>query len=159
MTDSSIHYCPRGFFTHLFIDEAGQATEPECLIPMTMLGPRGHLALAGDPHQLEAVIKSNLATKYGLGISLMERLMKDLPAYRATNADPRLLTMLVRNFRSHEALLAVPSRLFYGNKLLPCADQTALSRLSTAADWVPRRGYPLVFHGVVEKHDRLEASV
>ena len=47
---SSIHY-PRGFFTHLFIDEAGQATEPECLIPMTMLGPRGHMALAGDPHQ------------------------------------------------------------------------------------------------------------
>ena len=42
----------RGFFTHVFIDEAGQATEPECLIPMTMLGPRGHLVLAGDPHQV-----------------------------------------------------------------------------------------------------------
>ena len=41
----------RGFFTHLFIDEAGQATEPECLIPMTMMGPKGHIALAGDPHQ------------------------------------------------------------------------------------------------------------
>ena len=49
-SDSSIHN-HRGFFTHLFIDEAGQATEPECLIPMTMLGPMGHLALAGDPHQ------------------------------------------------------------------------------------------------------------
>ena len=72
--------------------------------------------------QLEAVIKSNFASKYGLGVSLMERLM-DLPAYRASNADPRLLTMLVRNFRSHAALLTVPSRLFYGNKLLPCADQ------------------------------------
>ena len=53
--------------------------------------------------QLEAVIKSNFASKYGLGVSLMERLM-DLPAYRASNADPRLLTMLVRNFRSHAAL-------------------------------------------------------
>ena len=42
---------PRGFFTHLFIDEAGQATEPQCLIPMTLLGPKGHLVLAGDPHQ------------------------------------------------------------------------------------------------------------
>ena len=72
--------------------------------------------------QLEAVIKSNFASKYGLGVSLMERLM-DLPAYRASNADPRLLTMLVRNFRSHTALLTVPSRLFYGNKLVPCADQ------------------------------------
>ena len=47
---SSIHNS-RGFFTHLFIDEAGQATEPECLIPMTMMGPKGHIALAGDPHQ------------------------------------------------------------------------------------------------------------
>ena len=43
---------PAGAFTHLFIDEAGQATEPECLIPMTMLGPEGHLVLAGDPHQV-----------------------------------------------------------------------------------------------------------
>ena len=42
---------PKCFFTHLFIDEAGQATEPLCLIPMTLLGPKGHLVLAGDPHQ------------------------------------------------------------------------------------------------------------
>ena len=69
------------------------------------------------------MIKSDFATKHGLGVSLMERLMKDLPAYKASNADPRLLTMLVRNYRSHEALLTVPSRLFYGNKLVPCADQ------------------------------------
>ena len=26
------------------------------------------------------------------------------------------------------------------------------------ADWVPRRGNPLVFHGVLEEHDRLDTS-
>ena len=26
------------------------------------------------------------------------------------------------------------------------------------ADWVPRRGHPLVFHGVVEEHDRADTS-
>ena len=49
---------PEGFFTHVFIDEAGQATEPECLIPMTMLGPEGHLVLAGDPHQVGSCLDS-----------------------------------------------------------------------------------------------------
>ena len=35
--------------------------------------------------------------------------------------------------------------------------QAALSQLSMA-DWVPRRGHPLVFHGVVEEHDRADTS-
>ncbi|PZC73621.1 hypothetical protein B5X24_HaOG209038 [Helicoverpa armigera] len=39
--------------THLFIDEAAQASEPACLIPVCgLLRPRATLVLAGDPHQL-----------------------------------------------------------------------------------------------------------
>ena len=40
------------------------------------------------------------------------------------------------------------------NKYFPARPQVALSQLSMA-NWVPRRGHPLVFHGVV--HDRLES--
>ena len=101
--------------------------------------------------QLEAVIKTKMAADHGLGISLLERLMK-LPAYSLTKGDPRLLTMLVRNFRSHGALLTVPSRLFYEGRLLPCANQVSVKHLTmnqipaiqeTTYTSVPSLGCPL----------------
>ena len=63
---------PRGHFTHIFIDEAGHAVEPECTIPvMGLLDPNnargGQLVLAGDPKQLGPIIRSPIAQQYGLG--------------------------------------------------------------------------------------------
>lgn len=49
------------YFTHLFIDEAAQASEPEILIPMSCVidpypGPKkAEVALIGDPRQLRWV--------------------------------------------------------------------------------------------------------
>jgi superfamily I DNA and/or RNA helicase len=61
-------------FTHVFIDECGQALEPEALVPLAgILGtamknrPGGQVILAGDPFQLGPVCHSNLAEKLGLG--------------------------------------------------------------------------------------------
>ncbi|KAI7789308.1 RNA helicase Mov10l1-like, partial [Triplophysa rosa] len=68
-------------FTHVFLDEAGQATEPETLIPIGLLsGESGQIVLAGDPKQLGPVIKSKVASAFGLGVSFLERLM-GLPLY------------------------------------------------------------------------------
>lgn len=54
--------------THLFIDEASQASEPACLIPTCgLLKPTGSLVLAGDPLQLGPVVISQNARKIGLG--------------------------------------------------------------------------------------------
>ncbi|KYO47495.1 putative helicase Mov10l1 isoform B [Alligator mississippiensis] len=65
-----------GHFTHAFVDEAGQATEPECLIPLGLISEvNGQIVLAGDPMQLGPVIKSRLAVAYGLVSSMLERLM------------------------------------------------------------------------------------
>lgn len=63
---------PRDHFTHIFIDEAGHATEPECIIPVAgLLDPDnpigGQLVLAGDPKQLGPILRSPISQKYGLG--------------------------------------------------------------------------------------------
>ena len=63
---------PRAHFTHIFIDEAGHATEPECIIPIAdLLDPNhpggGQLVLAGDPKQLGPILRSPITQKYGLG--------------------------------------------------------------------------------------------
>lgn len=67
---------PAGHFSHVFIDESGQATEPEALIAFAGIldNPRvaphgGHLVLAGDPQQLGPVLLSPLAGSSGLGES------------------------------------------------------------------------------------------
>ena len=63
---------PRNHFSHIFIDEAGHATEPECIIPVAdLLDPNhprgGQLVLAGDPKQLGPILRSPISVKYGLG--------------------------------------------------------------------------------------------
>jgi len=57
------------------------------------------------------------------------------------------ITKLVNNYRSHSALLALPSKLFYHKELEVCADTSVVSSL---LHWekLPRKGFPLIFHGV-----------
>ncbi|KAM9684704.1 RNA helicase Mov10l1 [Dama dama] len=144
-----------GHFTHVFVDEAGQASEPECLIPLGLVSDvSGQIVLAGDPMQLGPVIKSRLAMAYGLNVSMLERLMsrpvylRDEDAFGACGAyNPLLVTKLVKNYRSHSALLALPSRLFYHRELEVCADPAVVTSL-LGWEKLPRKGFPLVFHGV-----------
>ncbi|XP_006876477.1 PREDICTED: putative helicase Mov10l1 [Chrysochloris asiatica] len=144
-----------GHFTHVFVDEAGQASEPECLIPLGfILDTNGQIILAGDPMQLGPVIKSRLAMAYGLNVSMLERLMarpvylRDEDAFGACGAyNPLLVTKLVKNYRSHSALLALPSRLFYHKELEVCADPTVVTSL-LGWEKLPKKGFPLIFHGV-----------
>lgn len=67
---------PRGHFSHIFIDEAGHATEPEVMISIkTMADDRTNVILSGDPKQLGPIIRSGIARKHGLEKSYLERLM------------------------------------------------------------------------------------
>ncbi|KAJ3067726.1 hypothetical protein HDU98_009060 [Podochytrium sp. JEL0797] len=79
------------FWTHLFIDEAGQATEPESLIPISLVAcqplvskvgvKRAQIVLCGDHMQLGPIVHSEEARIRGLNISLFERLIRR-PLYR-----------------------------------------------------------------------------
>lgn len=68
---------PRGYFTHIFIDEAGQATEPEVMISIkTMADNDTNVILSGDPKQLGPIIRSAVARKLGLEKTYLERLIE-----------------------------------------------------------------------------------
>lgn len=71
----------RGHFTHIFIDEAGQATEPEAFVSIKMMADRKtNIILSGDPKQLGPIIRSGITRELGLEKSYLERLM-DRDAY------------------------------------------------------------------------------
>lgn len=72
---------PRGHFSHIFVDEAAQASEPEVMIAIkTMADDWTNVVLSGDPKQLGPVIVSPIARRFGLERSFLQRLM-DLKMY------------------------------------------------------------------------------
>ena len=97
--------------------------EPEAVVALSgvLAKQGGQLVLAGDPKQLGPVLRSSIALKHGLQTSLLERLMSNSDCYKRTpdtNEFPsKTITKLLNNFRSHETLLTLPSRLFYENEL------------------------------------------
>lgn len=121
-------------FTHFFLDESAQATEPEVLIPLSVVIDPGQatteIALVGDPKQLSPVVHSNSA---GLNISWMERLLNgrvlperfEMEDYLvdSLNFERQGTTFLFQNYRGHEALLCLPSSMFYEDQLQQAKQQ------------------------------------
>lgn len=83
--------------------------------------------LAGDPKQLDAVTKSGYAAKLGYKTSFMEQLF-ERQLYKRNPAtghfNKTYITQLVKNYRSHPAILHIPNILFYDNKLQASAPQS-----------------------------------
>lgn len=112
------------------------------------------VVLGGDPKQLGPVIHSPEAQKHGLKTSLLERLL-GRPMY--ADYDPKYITMLKRNYRSHALLLEVPNALFYDGALEACADPM-ITDCRLHWDGLPTQGVPICWHGVEGKEDREAGS-
>ena len=44
-------FIPRGFFTHILLDEGAQTREPEAVAPLSMAGRNTKIVIAGDQNQ------------------------------------------------------------------------------------------------------------
>ncbi|XP_067251046.1 putative helicase mov-10-B.2 isoform X2 [Chanodichthys erythropterus] len=148
---------PVDHFSHIFVDEAGHAVESETIISVAGLlnAETGQLVLAGDPKQLGPILRSPLAINYGLDVSLLERLMTQNDLYKKDDVefDKRYVTKLLLNYRSHPSILEVPNELFYDGELKACANEISSNQY---CNWehLPKRGFPVIFHGVPGKDER-----
>lgn len=134
----------RGHFSHIFLDEAGQASEPETMVPLSHLCQRNTtIVLAGDPKQLGPVVFSKDAESWGLGKSYLERLF-ECRFYRDGNKN--YVKKLLRNYRCHPSILHLPSELFYDGQLIPCKESDESS--SAWLDLLPKPEFPVLFVGV-----------
>lgn len=92
-------------FGTLFIDEAAQALEAACWIPIRRAT---RVVFAGDHCQLPPTVKSYEALKEGLGVTLMERIVKQ---------KPEVVTLLTMQYRMNEEIMRFSSDWFYGGKV------------------------------------------
>ncbi|KAJ7034547.1 P-loop containing nucleoside triphosphate hydrolase protein [Mycena alexandri] len=148
---------PRGHYTHIFCDEAGQATEPEAMIAIkTMADTKTNIVLSGDPKQLGPIIRSTIARELGLETSYIERLMQR-EIYNETTGYGKSVVKLTKNFRSHSAILKFPNERFYQGELEQCGDPKVINAY-LGAPLLPNKTFPIVFHAIKGKDDREAAS-
>ncbi|XP_037915569.1 uncharacterized protein LOC119654315 isoform X4 [Hermetia illucens] len=148
-------------FTHVFIDECGASTEPESLVGLAgILSSSGQLILSGDPKQLGPIIACRRAANYGLEVSMLERLM-DRECYQqhpiTKEYNRSIQTRLVRNFRSHKDILALPNQLFYDGQLQVMASPK-ITDIALGWSGLCTKTFPIVFESVMGTMRKLKNS-
>ena len=92
-------------FGTVFIDEAAQALEAACWIPIRRAS---RVILAGDHCQLPPTVKSLEAIKGGLGVTLMERIVKN---------KPECVSLLQVQYRMNDEIMQFSSDYFYHGQM------------------------------------------
>ena len=140
-------------FDYIFIDECAAATEPELLIPVVGLATQlneitANIILLGDHKQLGPVVHSDIASRLGLSVSLMERIMTK-PRYQRNPRDKsfnaNFVTQLLDNYRSHPAILQFSNVLFYDSKL---RSKVSEPKKNFALQWtgLENKKFPILFN-------------
>ncbi|KAG9120974.1 hypothetical protein FRC07_003275, partial [Ceratobasidium sp. 392] len=148
----------KNHFTHIFVDEAGHATEPEVMVAVLQnAGPETNVIMCGDPMQLGPIVQSKECGKLGMNASFLDRLTK-MPVYQTENqeeSNPKIVKLL-QNYRSHPAILRFSNIAFYKNELEPHADSIITRSLEYFSE-LPKDGFPIIFHSICG-HNMQEAK-
>lgn len=100
------HYTVKHLTYHtVVIDEAGQALEPACWIPILKAQK---VVLAGDHCQLSPTVKSSEAARNGLSTTLLEKCVA---------LHPEAVVLLEEQYRMNEMIMGYSSSIFYQDKL------------------------------------------
>ena len=120
-------------FGTVFIDEAAQALEAACWIPIRRCS---RVVLAGDHCQLPPTVKSIAALKAGLGKTLMERIVEN---------KPEVVTLLCMQYRMNEEIMRFSSDWFYGNRVesAPEVKYRSILDLDVPMEWIDTSQSPL----------------
>lgn len=115
LVGSNHKYLHGMLFKTVVIDEAAQALEPACWIPILKAQK---VVLAGDPFQLPPTVKSKEAQKAGLDITLIEKCIQNQPEVSLLNVQ----------YRMNDQIMAFSNKQFYAG-LLRAHDSVANHQL------------------------------
>ena len=127
-------------FPVVILDEAAQALEPDCLLPLYHQAKM--VVLIGDEKQLGPTVKSQDASMAGLGISLFERLCF---YYKGSN----FISTLTEQYRMHKSLYEFSNKHFYDNQIVTHGEIELDERVKNSFPW-PNKDVPTFFYNSIE---------
>ena len=132
-------------FGTLFIDEAAQALEAACWIPIRRVS---RVVLAGDHCQLPPTVKSIAALKAGLGKTLMERIVE---------THPEAVTLLKIQYRMNDDIMRFSSDYFYDGQVesAPEVRYRGILDLDIPMEWIDTSAYEFKEEFVGESFGRI----
>jgi len=142
------------WFTHVFVDEAAQAMEPEVLVPLTLRRPYGRVFLVGDFKQLGPVIRSPIAIEFGLSVPLMERAVQALGVVHSR------IVALTDTYRAHPSILRLYNKTVYAGMLSCCSPTASYDMEGWPECSEDRAGvkHPVIFHHCDGQESRTRGS-
>jgi len=145
---SRLVFSQSGWFSHVFVDEAAEALEPEALMALCSLRPKANgsalAVLAGDFKQLGPIVRSQVAREAGLNVSLLDRL-----AAAVEVGTPGVFgVQLVETYRSHPSILRLYNDTCYAGQLRPSSSEISRDLESWPGCMQDSNGcrHPVVFH-------------
>lgn len=135
-------------FGTLFIDEAAQALEAACWIPIRKAD---RVILAGDHCQLPPTVKAPEALRAGLGHTLMQTIVKN---------KPDTVSLLKLQYRMNDEIMRFSSEWFYGGMLqsAPEVKYRSILDFDTPIEWINTEGLDCNEEFIGDNYGRINKS-